>query len=360
MSTASPARIEANRRNALKSTGPRTEEGKARSRANALKHGLTGEGVAIPLEDAAEIGRRFEAMRAEFRPRTEMGCYLVRRAALLTVRLERCALQESAAISRNVRHAESRFDDDRQAEVESLFATLADDPAGHLRRIKRMPEGVDRLIAAWRSVVDDLLSEWEPEFTVDHQTLMESLMGRAADSPPSSEVGRLRALIRREPGALRPESIRGFSEGAARVWAAEQLLKLVEAEIAKLQAIRESIDLDLIEEDRAEAGARALFDPSQGATLARKYEAAAERALYRAVRDLKEVEAVAADNPPEPAAGRGHLASFFPDRFAAPDPDHQAEIDPPGPATGGDVAGHRAPGGEKGGGSVDVPSPIRV
>ncbi len=40
--------IEANRRNALKSTGPRTENGKQQSRRNALKHGSTAIGSAEP------------------------------------------------------------------------------------------------------------------------------------------------------------------------------------------------------------------------------------------------------------------------------------------------------------------------
>ena len=42
------AQVEANRRNAKKSTGPRTADGKSRSRFNALKHGMTAQIVLLP------------------------------------------------------------------------------------------------------------------------------------------------------------------------------------------------------------------------------------------------------------------------------------------------------------------------
>jgi hypothetical protein len=55
----SARKIESNKRNAARSTGPRTAEGKSRSRNNARRHGL-----AIPLEDDSEEKERFERLAA--------------------------------------------------------------------------------------------------------------------------------------------------------------------------------------------------------------------------------------------------------------------------------------------------------
>jgi hypothetical protein len=69
---ATPAQIEANRRNALKSTGPRTGAGKTASRMNALKHGIDAHAAVLPGEDpdayqalADDYRRRFSAATAE-------------------------------------------------------------------------------------------------------------------------------------------------------------------------------------------------------------------------------------------------------------------------------------------------------
>ena len=106
---ASEARIRANQRNALLSTGPKTAEGKEKSRANSLKHGLTGSGVVMPEGDAAEVERRAVAFARELNAEGEVGHVLVRRAAINSVRMERAADQQSVALTQKIRQVDADF-----------------------------------------------------------------------------------------------------------------------------------------------------------------------------------------------------------------------------------------------------------
>jgi len=62
--------IEANRRNAQQSTGPRTEIGKQTSSLNALRHGLTSRIVVLPTEDLAAYKRFSEEFLVDLAPAT--------------------------------------------------------------------------------------------------------------------------------------------------------------------------------------------------------------------------------------------------------------------------------------------------
>ncbi len=81
--------LEANRRNALKSTGPKTEAGKQTSRCNAIRHGLTAETVIGALEDAADYKAFEAAVAAGFDAETAVERELVLRLASLLWRLRR-------------------------------------------------------------------------------------------------------------------------------------------------------------------------------------------------------------------------------------------------------------------------------
>ena len=74
---ATPAQIQANRRNALLSTGPRSVEGKAASRFNALKTGIQAKSQVIPGEDPAELEELAAGYHREFNPVTPLQRFLV-------------------------------------------------------------------------------------------------------------------------------------------------------------------------------------------------------------------------------------------------------------------------------------------
>jgi hypothetical protein len=66
----SEAQLEANRQNAQKSTGPKTEEGKKRSRINAMRHGLTGQFHAFSHEDKIAFDEHCTNLMADYNPET--------------------------------------------------------------------------------------------------------------------------------------------------------------------------------------------------------------------------------------------------------------------------------------------------
>ena len=87
--------IEANRRNAIRSTGPRTEEGKRQTRRNAVWHGLCAETVIESIEDI-ENYRAFEAaVIADYEAQTAVERELVLRLASLLWRLRRATAIET-------------------------------------------------------------------------------------------------------------------------------------------------------------------------------------------------------------------------------------------------------------------------
>jgi hypothetical protein len=87
--------FDANRRNARKSTGPTTEEGKQRSRCNAVRHGLTADTVIGALEDAEDYKAFEAAITADYDTQSAVERELVLRLASLLWRLRRATTIET-------------------------------------------------------------------------------------------------------------------------------------------------------------------------------------------------------------------------------------------------------------------------
>ena len=110
--------IEANRRNALKSTGPSSEEGKQQSRLNAVRHGLTAETVIGALEDAEDYKAFEAAIIADYDAESAVERELVLRLASLLWRLRRATTMETGLFHIQAEQL-LEFGQDRQAEAGS-------------------------------------------------------------------------------------------------------------------------------------------------------------------------------------------------------------------------------------------------
>jgi hypothetical protein len=116
--------IDAARRNALKSTGPRTEAGKQASRCNAVRHGLTAETVIGALEDAADY-RAFEAsITADYDAQSAVERELVLRLASLLWRLRRAAAIETGLFEIQAVQLDQLGEGDRLSEGDRLLEAI--------------------------------------------------------------------------------------------------------------------------------------------------------------------------------------------------------------------------------------------
>jgi hypothetical protein len=143
---ATQKQIEANRRNAQKSTGPKTEEGKAKARFNALKHGMTAEVAVLPHEDNVSYEELRRTTIESYQPANGAELMLVDLIAINYWRLLRARRVETTTMDLHIRAYKGRhgvspipsLDDD--AGIATAFA----DPNNGLEAILRYQTTVER------------------------------------------------------------------------------------------------------------------------------------------------------------------------------------------------------------------------
>jgi hypothetical protein len=326
----SEKQLEANRQNARKSTGPRTDEGKARSSRNALKHGLTAESVVLPNEDPAEYDARLQQWLDDFPPANAIERSLIDRAMHNTWKLERIARRERGVLGKQVRHAVTDFDLAEQIRVEEIGRKLLWDPLNRcanapkdpysLKKIDEWLEddppvlacqlrstatGIDWMLKQWAEL--DGLLEREGYWHYNDKFRAIRLMGKRPfdllddyeialtfvachSAHPDKwdlmdEAHQTRLGIPGKPMyGGRIEWLKAF-EYTEVGEACGDLRKLVVRQTDKLKTLRDQMG-PIAEADRAEAVDRAMFDDSKSGVLFRRYETACERALHRAIADL--------------------------------------------------------------------------
>ena len=311
----SAARLEANRQNAQRSTGPKTVEGKERSRRNSLKHGLTGAGIVLPTEDLPAIEARFADFEADLQPTGGVARFLVQRAALLSVRLDRSAIHEAASLTASILALEpGGGSNDPDSGMAALFEALQARPADARQELLDQHAGVSRLVAALQALKGRLSDDSAQAWGSGHSQILEALLGHdPASLPARSKL--LSDVVLGDCSQLRAVETTDLDLAAKQRWASDRLSGIIDAEIDQLQVHQATLPPAAPRIHSAEAN-RALFDASHEAVLARRYEASTERALFRTLKEIRKLNLEQASRQEvtafEPARLTAELASFCP------------------------------------------------
>ena len=164
--TVTPKQLAANRRNAQQCTGPRTPEGKARSRWNAVKHGVLAkavvpqpaqrpaEGLAClgeaalaglqPYESRDEFDHLLAVLRDEFAPQSAIEEMLIEAIATCYWRIARIVRTEAAAISQRLISAE---DDVAEARTEANHQASYRAGFGHADTLRQQVVSLSKVMS---------------------------------------------------------------------------------------------------------------------------------------------------------------------------------------------------------------------
>ena len=290
---ATEKQIEANRRNAALSTGPKTEAGKALSRANATTHGLAAEHPEAESSPAF-LDRRAK-WGAELRPSGEVVGWALDRAVAASLRIDSCGRAMDVLIAKTRERARLVWDEDRGVEAAETFTRLARNPVLAARQLRATLAGALLLMEAWAALGQALhdrdWDEAEASRALDLLGVARDLrQGRTAIDP-----------VEGDGLAFRRELVAGEVEG---------LKDLIE---------RALIPLEQGECRRAMAGDLALI--SKPGKLLARYERDAWRTYHKAMAEVANPStvpvAVAPPVPEVPAVAEDRASEVGPDALLA-------------------------------------------
>ncbi|HEV3165687.1 MAG TPA: hypothetical protein VGZ22_16790 [Isosphaeraceae bacterium] len=265
---------QANQRNAQKSTGPRTEAGKAQSRRNAWKHGLTGEGVVVSRPDKVRIKARVAELSGHLQPIDPLEKILVARVAASSVRLEKCVTKEAAENTKCQKRAIKRWQAKHQKGLNAAVERVEQRPAEAVAALTSTSFGCGWLLDEWEALAGILDEEghWTRELAV--QALR--LLGQDQAEPLTGAA----AWLWQHAMALRP------GENGDRQTALAGLREIIADEQDRLEALGDRLWSEQDEPAKDEVEDCAGVVNSESLVRLQRYEHRSEMDMHRNLNQL--------------------------------------------------------------------------
>lgn len=274
----SAKQIAANRRNARKSTGPRTPEGIAVSKMNALKHGILSREVLVYglhlQESAAELEALHQRFRDDLDPKGPLEEMLVDQIVTAHWRLRRALTAESGEIALSVDAGHRRRSEGMDPVLQWMKWTVVGDP---VYAMEKSTLGV-RILLDWMNEVRAAI-ESDGSLT---EAAVQKLAGHF-NGAPNSLVPALEAFRRDQ--VLQSAG----SDDTLRTQQKTEALAFMDRKLNGLRFTLEHREEEAIY--AAEAGGAASVLPSADVLeKILRYETKLERQMYRAMAQLERIQ----------------------------------------------------------------------
>ena len=331
-------RAEINRRNGSRG-GPKTPEGKARSRFNALKHGMSTKLPVLPQEDPEAYRQRLDAWMTHLEPRNPVEQFLIEQAVTASWRLERADRMETASLTDRLDGIQAQRDLKRRIEAHELARRLlpfadaqleraiqeiylkdpflhfrstdlrngtdesGDDPESILARLVASDVGGHWVLGRWRRLraILDRGEDWRLDDLAEALRLTgrkplglgtkawtdrRAQVGKETDPRPVAEL-ELELLRQFDPDL---PADRGEARAVLSRWVGRTLEQL--EPIVQAMAEREVVN-------RAAEADQCSIDPNERGELQRRYHLGLGRAFHRTLDSLMKVRRSLRDKGPD-------------------------------------------------------------
>lgn len=267
----SPAQLEANRRNAQKSTGPKTAAGLAKSKLNALKHGLLSQEVLVRGKLAGESRREFkqllDQLYADLAPVGAVEVMLVDLIVTAYWRLRRVLRAESGEVALNLEsnHWKRTRTSFRVESMEMSSWNLEDSSLGNhvmARQLREVRDSVEKCGQLTELAIQGV-----------------KLYGKPYSL--TRDLEKLRLKLACNPEGLDPSSFA--------TWQKEQALQFLNR---RLRHVNWQLEIcEKYEQSTEQARQSAdVLPPASAMDRIMRYETKLERQIYRALNQLERLQ----------------------------------------------------------------------
>jgi hypothetical protein len=169
------AQVEANRQNALNSTGPQSDDGKEQSRFNATTHGCTSRILTDELKFSAAFQERYQALMAEIQPETTERIVFLELAVMASIQTRTALESLDNEIDQQKEAAQNHWEETQRHKAKKLMAKLGRNPGVVSAELEGNRAGCQLMIEAWQTLKD--VAADSGEWNDDHVTTACDLLG---------------------------------------------------------------------------------------------------------------------------------------------------------------------------------------